>query len=1239
MADSEEFTRATNALLVSRKFEEAVQACRKQLLKTPDSVQVRGMLGRSLLALGQYSEVVSELGRWVRPTPEHKELLALLGEAWLSLGDRAEAEKSLQIAAEFSEPGAKRILNELNRATSTATQGSDNPGPAHSGARAAADVAPKSGTKNPDTIERWFGDIAEKTVQAKLDADGNLVDRSSPGKAAPTAAAPATSAPGISEPVKPQAKSSSPGTVSLPDTRGMAAPPPKMSLPSIGPVPSTSSSRSPLLSPVKLTLDAKPAALTGGLAVPVTLPLGTGPVMTGGLKPPIAQKDGGFAAEPKPLLGLPKSLDPGFGQSVEEGKRGFPAAPPPSAFPSPTKASATEPDIDELDLLDAVSLPNIRLPKGGAGADMEDEATNVRDLGEYEDVSGSLGFGQIHTFSDEAPTAIHRGGESPPRNELADHEGTNVVIPSTKKTPKKSAVVAKLPKSPKEPSRLRVWWSNRLYDFKAGLTFRNSLKVLGVLTALGGVVFGVYWYLRTKDEGEVRAQLDAMLFDGRSVTLDRAASLLDSAGVDSIPRRSLRARIYAHAAVEYADAAAIVQAETLLAQNGTQDRTGEDTVVSRALLAVAKGHPDEALPLLQSLHSSGLHAAEGLRVRAMATWMLGRMDEAIVASRDALMLVPASPRHATLAARILSSTGDNAGALEILERIPNAIAAPDIRATRALIAMETEDWAAAESEARALLSEFQTVAASWETGIAHLVIARTAIRRGELPRARHEAEDAAQRRPVYDETYASLAIRALLDVSATELASRIMARLPRAGARNPRRAILMAEMALVRGDVTAAASALEAAPNGPRVELMRGQISEAQGQFTEARNHYTRAAQDPIVSVEANRRLGGLLLAEGHPAEARTALENAVRSAPNDIATLGVLIETLVSLGELDDAERRLAAALASNPESTELIPVRASLLLGRQRYDEAYTVLLTAVEASPDSRSLQLSLGRAAQMSNHLPEARRAFERAVTLGAREANMGLIQLDLMEGNLAEAERRVTELGADAPADSPEVIRVRAALAVARGAGAEGLVPIRAYYQAHPEDREVTLAVARLATQAEDVRTAQEALRRVLAVDANNVEALLTQAQLEIVRQSFGDASGTLTRLSRITSLSPAAQARIEAMRGRLRFESVGDLRGARERAQAALRLDARCADAHLLLAILAGDAREDPLRYLRAAATAFAPTSEIFGWLAVRARGDESCRAARHYQTMAPTGGNTLEYQRSEVTAAIRRCS
>lgn len=788
-----------------------------------------------------------------------------------------------------------------------------------------------------------------------------------------------------------------------------------------------------------------------------------------------------------------------------------------------------------------------------------------------------------------------------------------------------------------------------------------AVVVVAVVATL--VVRGVLAARRAEAVAEAVAAAEA---DGRAATLDRALHVVGEHLDEADPEaRALAARLRATAALEHGREPRAAEA--------TLD-AGSDLVDARiaaVYLAALRGDGDAARRAVPPAAAPGGQAAEAARARSVAALAAGDLGAALTEARAATLAAPGAPRHAAHYARLAALAGDAAAALAALDAAQGGPTSPAVRVARAEAlllrasaaaasggapAALAADLAAAQAEAAAVTGDLASAASPHERTRARLVAGALALARGDRQAALDAARQAEPPAPAppggggwaVDEWGGTLRAELLAAAGDTDAARAALAELPPTALEPPRRARAAVRVALAAGDLAAAEQAAAALGTGGAAALLRGRVFEARGRPVEARAQYEIVGLDDPAMPEARARLGRLELAAGRAREARGALEPALARAPSDPDVVASFVAAAVALRDYAAAERVLDAALRAAPASVPLLTARADLQLARGDLGGAASTLRAAIAQAPRDVALRVALARALYRAGQAAEARAAAEEAQRLrdGEPGALVVLADLALDDGDVAGATALVERLeragagpsgaglsgagpsGADAP-------RLRARLFVATGAGAAAVPTVRALAEA-ARDPALWVLLGRLHLQAEADREAREAFGRALRLQRDDPDALVGRAASWARSGKLRDAAKDLDAAERALRARPApaaVRARLEVVRGRLRFES-GAFADASARARAALELDPRCADAHLLLANVAIEQGADPVPAFRAAVAAVAPPAEALGRLAVRLeRGDEACTLARRYLAAAPGG-----YDADAVRALAARC-
>jgi tetratricopeptide (TPR) repeat protein len=754
-----------------------------------------------------------------------------------------------------------------------------------------------------------------------------------------------------------------------------------------------------------------------------------------------------------------------------------------------------------------------------------------------------------------------------------------------------------------------------------------SLMVLAVLLVIGGIV-------------HTRMQAAAIAEDVEHASDEgaraRYADLLERLEGESDPAIvALRARLLAERAVELG-IGDWTAADAELATLDTSGGAVLDALVARALIAVARGQADQAATLLSGVQGQGVTLAEALHVQSIALLELGQAAQAREAASAASTLRPRAPRHAAMLARVQLALGDAAGAAQTLS-IPAGEGSPLVHVVRGRVALAQGDAAAADAEASAVLTTLLDAAAPHDVAEAHLVRARAALARGDRDAARAALDEASNARAPFDEPLALEIADAFLAAAAPDRARSVLATLGATTSNGDRRARVVVAASIAAGDLAGADAALVSLGASPQADLLRARVRDAQGRAEEARMLYEHAAAEPTVAREARLAEGELLLRTSRPADARAALEPALRAAPTDAVIVDAYVRAVLATGDLAAAEAALTPAIAASPSATALRVSHARVLLRRGRATEALTEMQAIASGAQGDTSVQSALADAALAAGNREVASAAYQAVLAAAeSADAHLGLATVLAEDAHFEDALTHVARAEAMSPAVAVEVAHLRGRIEVMRGLGAAAVEAATQRTTASPRDALLWAYLAALEVQAEEFGDADTSCSRALRLDADQPEALLVRALLDVEDGDLGGAARAVDRAERSATsrgLPPSFAARIAAVRGRLRFEA-GDEAGAQRLAQQAVTLDARSGAAHLLLADVAVSAHGDPVPELTLAVEGTGAPPEAVGRLAMRLeRGPTACGFARAYVERAPGG-----YDRDAVDEVLRRC-
>lgn len=244
-------------------------------------------------------------------------------------------------------------------------------------------------------------------------------------------------------------------------------------------------------------------------------------------------------------------------------------------------------------------------------------------------------------------------------------------------------------------------------------------------------------------------------------------------------------------------------------------------------------------------------------------------------------------------------------------------------------------------------------------------------------------------------------------------------------------------------------------------------------------------AKDPKAALPAHM-LGGILLQQNKPAEARASFEKALENDPSYFPSTASLARLDMQAKKPELAKRRLEAVLATNAKHSEAIVALADVLdvMGAPAAD-IRTKLDQAIQANPGEPRLR------ARLIDHLL-AQRDFKSAITV-ARDADAALPgQLVLMD-SLARAQ-------------------------LASGEPQQALVTFRKIVEARPNAPEPYMRLASAHLQNKDKAAAAQNFRRALEIKPSFLPA---QAGLLQVAMSDGRSADALAIARQVQKQRPA----------------------------------------------------------------------------------------------------------------------
>ncbi|MDH5493390.1 MAG: tetratricopeptide repeat protein [Myxococcales bacterium] len=435
-------------------------------------------------------------------------------------------------------------------------------------------------------------------------------------------------------------------------------------------------------------------------------------------------------------------------------------------------------------------------------------------------------------------------------------------------------------------------------------------------------------------------------------------------------------------------------------------------------------------------------------------------------------------------------------------------------------------------------------------------------------------------------------------------------------------------LALSRGELTQAATALQTAGDARAGDLLRGWLSEASRDTERARAFYRRAAQDSRLLPRAHTRLARMELRLGRERDAVTVMASVLEQTQNHPEFVPVAIEANLAVGDLARARALSDTLIAAHPNDPRVLIARAHVHMAAEEWEQAARHLETAVQSRPSDADAQANLGRAAQHLGRREQAEEAFRAALAIEARlpDALLGLLELYIEAEEADHAEPILEEIDA-AALRSERVDLLRSRFLVLAGKGHGGVLAMRAILRRRPRSSELRMNMAELYMQAGLFTQAARQFEAATGFGADEREAAVGIGLAQILAKRNRIAEVALERVRALELAAGGPQSGSAEVRART-LVLVGHLSlygnhisPAREAALEALELQPECVEAHMLLAAIAEKRGADPSEHWRAAAAGSRPAPAAIGHMARAAGiGDEGCRLARQYVRAAPRG-------------------
>lgn len=343
----------------------------------------------------------------------------------------------------------------------------------------------------------------------------------------------------------------------------------------------------------------------------------------------------------------------------------------------------------------------------------------------------------------------------------------------------------------------------------------------------------------------------------------------------------------------------------------------------------------------------------------------------------------------------------------------------------------------------------------------------------------------------------------------------------------------------------------------PQTRLLLADVYVAMEEPNRARSVLESLVPEKEAFVPAKLRLATLDYTTGRKAEGLAHVDDVLKQQPKQAQALVLKGRILASERKWDQAIAELRAAVAADPKGDAPQYWLGATLASRGRVDEARKALSSAIQANPRAVSAQILLSqlqlRAGERDAALEVAQQAVQNAP--GNPDARVALVWALIGKRNLARAQDELKPLASAQPAASdvlvlqgtldmmrnnpkaaeqsfaraldvqPKSYEALAGMIQTRIAGgnlAGAQAQVEAAVQQAPEDAVTLVLAARTYATARDFDKAEQALRRALAADPQQLDAYALLGQIYIAQRRADAAIKEFDELSKRQSNPVAA---------------------------------------------------------------------------------------------------------------------
>lgn len=534
---------------------------------------------------------------------------------------------------------------------------------------------------------------------------------------------------------------------------------------------------------------------------------------------------------------------------------------------------------------------------------------------------------------------------------------------------------------------------------------------------------------------------------------------------------------------------------------------------------VMAGAADHALQVVEPGLRAHPQNAVLLAVRGAAEHLLNKDDAARVDAERAVRLAPRNDAAVAMLAAFYQQTGHLNQALALVDSAvkqnPDSASLREVLATLCLVAGQRDR---AEEQLRRLVDLRANVLAP------RIELAQFLASSGKLDDAQKALEEAVRKLPDSDGAKVALAqfiadhrsraageatLRKFiaLDPDKYELRFALGALLQRAGAAQDATAVYRE---VIARDGTG--------PHGLTARTAIAAMDVAAGQVAEARSLIEEVLRSNPHDADALILRANIALSHDDPTSAITDLRAVLRDQPQSVSLRRTLARAYMAQGNDALAEEALRTASEAAPNQPEAVIELAQLLVRTHRASEAVTVLQAAAHRIPTSVQVQEELARVDLAQRDLEGARAIAEHLKTMGG-----GALSGFYFAGVVAQQQNRLNDSDRELQQalvlkpDSLDVLAELARVDLIRNRGTQSIERLSTLVQREPRNVALVNLLGETYLATKDTAKAADTLTRAISIDPRSWASYRNRAR---VRLAQGDWSGALADYESALQISP-----------------------------------------------------------------------------------------------------------------------